>query len=70
MKKANISKIKAELSKYLRFVKQGEIIIVDRDHPIAKIVGIPAESALHLRKPKLDLKLFLQETEREHSIKK
>jgi antitoxin (DNA-binding transcriptional repressor) of toxin-antitoxin stability system len=37
MKKANISKIKAELSKYLRYVKQGEeVLILDRERVVAQ----------------------------------
>lgn len=60
MKKANISKIKAELSKYLKFAKAGEdILIMDRDVPVAKIIGVKPEAALQIREPLIDLKAIL-----------
>jgi antitoxin (DNA-binding transcriptional repressor) of toxin-antitoxin stability system len=44
MKKANISKIRAEFSNYIRYVKQGEeVFILERDKVVAKIVGIDVE---------------------------
>lgn len=61
MKKANISKIKAELSKYIRFAKQGEeIIITDRDQPVAKIVGIDSARPINIREPSGDLLAILR----------
>ena len=60
MKKANISKIKAELSKYLRFVKSGEeVIIMDRDQPVAKLVGVSAINTVAIKEPTADLKSIL-----------
>ena len=65
MKKVNISKIKAELSKYLRFVKAGEdVLIMDRDQPVAKIVGIKPESVLHIQEPSRDLKSVLMQADK------
>ncbi len=65
MKKVNISKIKAELSKYLRFVKSGqEVLIVDRDQPVAKLVGVELEQALSIRAPSTDLKAVLLKSEK------
>ena len=57
MKKANISTIKAELSKYLRYVKQGEeVIIMDREQAVAKMVPIVAPDQLRIIEPETDLK--------------
>ena len=65
MKKVNISKIKAELSKYLRFVKAGEdVLIMDRDQPVAKIVGIKPESVLDIKEPARDLKSVLMQADK------
>ena len=45
MKSANIAKFKAELSKYLRFVRKGEeVIIMNRDTPLARVVPIKGEN--------------------------
>lgn len=60
MKKTNISKLKAELSKYLRFAKSGEdVLIMDRDQPVAKLVGIKSDAALQIIEPTIDLKSIL-----------
>jgi len=41
MKQANISELKNHLSRYLSFVRNGEVVrILDRDRPIARIVPI------------------------------
>lgn len=41
MKKATISELKNRLSRYLRYVKAGEsVMVVDRDTPIAHIVPL------------------------------
>lgn len=61
MKKANISKLKAELSKYLRFVRQGEeVLILDRDQAVAKIVPVASQDELHIIEPKVDLKAVIE----------
>lgn len=60
MKKANISKIKAELSKYLRLVRSGEeVMIMDRDQPVAKLVGVNAANTVAIKEPSADLKSIL-----------
>ena len=60
MKKAKISVIKAKLSQYIRFVKAGEeVIILDRDQPVAKIVGISSSARLSIREPVIDLRAVL-----------
>ena len=60
MKKANISTIKAELSKYLRFVRSGEeVMIMDRDQPVAKLVGVSAANTVLIKEPSADLKSIL-----------
>lgn len=60
MKKANISTIKMELSKYLRFVRQGEeVLILDRDQAIAKIVPVANVEKLRIIEPQADLKSVL-----------
>ena len=60
MKKANISKIKAELSKYIKFAKAGEVVLImDRDVPVAKIIAVKPETALQIRAPLIDLKTVL-----------
>jgi prevent-host-death family protein len=49
--KVKISVLKAKLSAYLKRAKNGEeIIIYDRDHPIARITGI-SQSPLTFRPP-------------------
>lgn len=46
MRSVNVAKLKNELSKYLRFAKSGEeIVIRDRNLPIAKLVPFTAEDA-------------------------
>lgn len=44
MKRVNISDMKARLSRYLKMVKRGEVIeILDRDVPVARLIGLPIE---------------------------
>jgi antitoxin (DNA-binding transcriptional repressor) of toxin-antitoxin stability system len=69
----NVAQLKNQLSKYLSFVKVGEeIVIRDRDLPVAKLIPFSAEDAsdedlklvaagkLRLPKSKLDVKRLLQ----------
>ena len=69
MRSVNVAKLKNELSKYLSFAKQGEEIVVrDRNLPVAKLVPFSAETAndqelllvaqgkMRLPKERLDLK--------------
>lgn len=44
MKSVNVAELKNQLSKYLTFAKGGEeIVIRDRNLPVAKLVPFPAE---------------------------
>src|SRR6185437_2312330 len=46
MRSVNVAKLKNELSKYLSFVKHGEeIVIRDRNLPVAKLIPFPVEGA-------------------------
>jgi len=41
MKQVNVSTLKNQLSRYLKFVKKGEeIVVMDRRQPVAKLVKI------------------------------
>ncbi len=73
MHAVNVAKLKDQLSKYLAFAKRGEeVVIRDRNLPIAKLVPFPAEGAdaqelklvaagkLRLPKAQLDTKRFLR----------
>lgn len=41
MKSVNIAKFKAELGKYLGYIRKGEeIIVLDRSHPLARLIPI------------------------------
>lgn len=68
MVSVNIAELKNRLSKYLTFVKGGEeIVIRDRNLPVAKLVPFPAEEATEedlllvaagkMRLPKSNLKI-------------
>lgn len=44
MRSVNVAELKNRLSKYLRFAKRGEeIVIRDRNLPVAKLVPFPAD---------------------------
>ncbi len=73
MRAVNVAELKNRLSKYLGFVKVGEeVVIRDRNLPVAKLVPFRAEDAteqdlklvaagkLRLPKSKLDIKRLLQ----------
>ena len=46
MRSVNVAKLKNELSKYLSLAKEGEeVVIRDRNFPVAKLVPFSAESA-------------------------
>jgi prevent-host-death family protein len=78
MRSVNVAELKNQLSKYLRFAKRGEeVVIRDRKLPIAKLVPFTAEDAseeelelvaagkMRLPKAKIDLdKLFKMPTAR------
>ena len=49
MKTAKIAQFKANLSKYLRYVSKGEeIVIFDRDTPIARVIPFKQEDGFIL----------------------
>jgi antitoxin (DNA-binding transcriptional repressor) of toxin-antitoxin stability system len=73
MRSVNVAKLKDQLSKYLTFVKGGEeVVIRDRNLPVAKLVPFSAEGAdeqelmlvaagkLRLPKVRLDVKQLLR----------
>lgn len=73
MRTVNVARLKDQLSKYLAFAKNGEeVIIRDRNLPVAKLVPFPAEGAdaqelklvaagkLRLPKVQLDVQHFLR----------
>lgn len=73
MRTVNVAKLKDQLSKYLTFAKSGEeIVIRDRNLPVAKLVPFSAEGAdaqelqlvaagkLRLPKVRLDVKKLLK----------
>ena len=46
MRSANVAELRNRLSKYLTFAKGGEEVVVrDRNFPVAKLVPFPAEGA-------------------------
>jgi prevent-host-death family protein len=58
MTRAGVAELKANLSAYLRRVKQGETItVMDRNAPVAKLVGVDAHagSALRVRSARASL---------------
>lgn len=73
MRSVNVAKLKNELSKYLSYAKNGEeIVIRDRNLPVAKLVPFSADGAdeqdlllaaqgkLRLPEMRLDLKQLLK----------
>jgi antitoxin (DNA-binding transcriptional repressor) of toxin-antitoxin stability system len=62
MKSVNIAKFKAELGKYLGFIRRGEeIIVLDRSQPLARVLPFkPIESKLIIEEP-LDKKTHLSD---------
>jgi len=73
MRSVNVAELKNQLSKYLRFAKSGEeVVIRDRSLPIAKLVPFTADDAsdeelklvaagkMRLPKAKINLKQLLK----------
>ena len=59
MKKASISKVKAELSKFIRMVVKGEtVIILDRDRPVAMLSAIQNDQDLEIINSERDTRPF------------
>jgi prevent-host-death family protein len=51
MKQARIAELKAKLSEYLRAVRGGdEVLVLDRDTPVARIVPAGRRNQLQIRK--------------------
>ena len=47
MKSVNIAKFKAELGKYLSYIRLGEeVIVYDRKEPLAKVIPFKSKEAL------------------------
>ncbi len=60
---ANISTIKAKLTSFLRLVKKGkEVIILDRQTPIAKLIpwNEKTRSGMGVQPPKISFSKFLE----------
>ena len=52
MKTAGVAELKARLSEYLRAVRKGhDVVIMDRDQPIARVVPYTAAGPLVVREP-------------------
>lgn len=61
MKKVSISKVKAELSKFIRMVVQGEtVVILDRDRPVAMLTAILADEKVEILEAKKNAKAFFK----------
>jgi prevent-host-death family protein len=53
MKHVMIADLKAKLSEYLRYVRQGHTVtVLDRNTPVARIVPITTRAALRVREPR------------------
>jgi prevent-host-death family protein len=52
MKTVGVADLKAKLSEYLRIARKGgEVTVMDRDQPIARIVPYSEAAALQIREP-------------------
>jgi prevent-host-death family protein len=52
MKRVRIAELKDRLSEHLRAVEQGaEVVVLDRNRPIARIVPLPPEKRVRIRQP-------------------
>jgi prevent-host-death family protein len=52
MKKVGVADLKAKLSEYLRIARKGgEVVVMDRDQPIARIVPYAESNGLRIREP-------------------
>jgi len=53
VKQSSVSYLKAHLSAELKAVQAGEIVVVmDRDHPVARLVPLEDPGAVQVRKPR------------------
>jgi len=62
MKSVNIAKFKAELSKYLGYVRHGEdVVVFDRSEPLAKVIPFKRqETTLLFEEPICDPKNLMK----------
>lgn len=61
----NVAKLKNDLSKYLRLVKNGhEIVITDHKKPVAKVIPLPSDCSLEFLEPTDDLSLLYRLSKR------
>jgi antitoxin (DNA-binding transcriptional repressor) of toxin-antitoxin stability system len=52
MKRSSVSYLKAHLSAELKAVQAGEtVVVMDRDHPVARLVPIEEKNAIEIREP-------------------
>ena len=52
MKRSSVSYLKAHLSAVLKAVQAGEtVVVMDRDHPIARLVPLEEGKLIEVRKP-------------------
>jgi antitoxin (DNA-binding transcriptional repressor) of toxin-antitoxin stability system len=52
MKRSSVSYLKAHLSAELKAVQAGEtVLVMDRDHPIARLVPLEEEKGIEFREP-------------------
>lgn len=52
MKPVGVAELKARLSEYLRAVRRGrDVVVMDRDQPIARLVPYEARGTLVVREP-------------------
>lgn len=52
MKRIGVAELKARLSEYLRIARKGgEVTVMDRDQPIARIIAYDATQSLAVREP-------------------
>ena len=60
MKQIKVSEFKAKLSHYLRLIRRGqEIIVVDRNLPIARVSQISEEDEVEISTPSLSIQEVL-----------
>ena len=54
MRNASVSFLKAHLSAELKAVQAGEtVVVMDRDHPVARLVSLDYGKGSEVRKPKM-----------------
>jgi prevent-host-death family protein len=52
MKRVGVADLKAKLSEYLRIARKGgEVVVMDRDQPVARLVPYAATQKLQVREP-------------------